>query len=126
MLMLDIAVVNTAMSQIARDLDAGLSGLQWVVDAYTLALASVVLIVGLVATAAWVCESRDPHFRPVDWVGQITLTGGLFLLVLALLRGNDAGWSSRAIVAELGGAAVLLVGFAIAELRGRAPMLPPA
>src|SRR3954464_5552073 len=40
MLMLDIAVVNTALSRIADDLDAGLSGLQWVVDAYTLARAS--------------------------------------------------------------------------------------
>ena len=40
MLMLDIAVVNTALSRIAEDLDTGLSGLQWVVDAYTLALAS--------------------------------------------------------------------------------------
>jgi EmrB/QacA subfamily drug resistance transporter len=237
MLMLDIAVVNTAMSQIAKDLDAGLPGLQWVVDAYTLALASVVLnagsladrfgrrrlfsggmalfgissaacalagniavldasravqgiagaalfatslailadafrapaermgalaaygatigasfavgpvvggaltsafgwrsvfliniplaVAGLVATAAWVRESRDPHFRPVDWAGQITLTGGLFLLVLALLRGNDDGWGSRAIVMELAGAAVLLAAFAVAELRGRAPMLPP-
>ena len=36
MLMLDIAVVNTALSKIADDLSTGLSGLQWVVDAYTL------------------------------------------------------------------------------------------
>src|SRR4051812_38937754 len=49
MLMLDIAVVNTALSRIADDLDAGLSGLQWVVDAYTLALASVVLTAGSLA-----------------------------------------------------------------------------
>ena len=33
MLMLDIAVVNTALSAIADDLDTGLSGLQWVIDA---------------------------------------------------------------------------------------------
>src|SRR5690348_11786334 len=49
MLMLDIAVVNTALSRIADDLHAGLSGLQWVVDAYTLALASVVLTAGSLA-----------------------------------------------------------------------------
>src|SRR5512134_2626173 len=49
MLMLDIAVVNTALSRIAEYLDAGLSGLQWVVDAYTLALASIVLTVGSLA-----------------------------------------------------------------------------
>src|SRR3954467_13398734 len=46
MLMLDIAVVNTALSRIAEDLGTGLSGLQWVVGAYTLALASVVLTAG--------------------------------------------------------------------------------
>src|SRR3954462_12518800 len=49
MLMLDIAVVNTALSRIADDLDTGLSGLQWVVDAYTLALASTVLTAGALA-----------------------------------------------------------------------------
>ena len=49
MLMLDIAVVNTALSRIAEDLDTGLTGLQWVVDAYTLALASVVLTAGALA-----------------------------------------------------------------------------
>src|SRR3954463_2049736 len=49
MLMLDIAVVNTALSRIAEDLDSGLGGLQWVVDAYTLALASVVLTAGSLA-----------------------------------------------------------------------------
>jgi len=49
MLMLDIAVVNTALPHIASDLDAGLSGVQWVVDAYTLALATVVLSAGSLA-----------------------------------------------------------------------------
>src|SRR3954454_8522864 len=48
-LMLDIAVVNTALPHIASDLHASLGGLQWVVDAYTLALASVVLTAGSVA-----------------------------------------------------------------------------
>ena len=49
MLMLDIAVVNTALSAIAADLDTGLSGLQWVVDAYTLPLAATVLTAGVLA-----------------------------------------------------------------------------
>src|SRR5437868_10538522 len=49
MLMLDIAVVNTALSHIARDLHSGLSGLEWVVDAYTLTLATVVLSCGSLA-----------------------------------------------------------------------------
>src|SRR3954453_18531561 len=49
MLMLDIAVVNTALPSIATDLDTGITGLQWVVDAYTLALASTVLSAGFLA-----------------------------------------------------------------------------
>ena len=49
MLMLDIAVVNTALSAIAADLDTGLSGLQWVVDAYTLTLAATVITAGSLA-----------------------------------------------------------------------------
>src|SRR3954464_10668682 len=49
MLMLDIAVVNTALGHIADDLNSGLSGIQWVVDAYTVALASVVLTAGSIS-----------------------------------------------------------------------------
>jgi EmrB/QacA subfamily drug resistance transporter len=49
MLMLDIAVVNTALPRISEDLGTGLSGLQWVVDAYVLALASTVLTAGALA-----------------------------------------------------------------------------
>src|SRR5262249_61523701 len=50
--------------------------------------------------------------------------GGLFLLVLALLRGNDDGWGSTGIVAALVGAVVLLVAFVVVEERSREPMLP--
>ena len=49
MLMLDISVVNTALSDIADGLDTGLSGLQWVVDAYTIPLAATVLTAGAIA-----------------------------------------------------------------------------
>jgi EmrB/QacA subfamily drug resistance transporter len=236
MLMLDIAVVNTALPHIASSLDAGISGLQWVVDAYTVALAAVVLtsgsiadrlgrrrvfasglvlftaasllcgmagtiemldgaralqgvggailfatslslladafpewkerskalaiygatigasfavgpavggaitsylgwrwvfyvnvpvgIAAIAATYRWVRESRDPNARRIDWAGQTALVGGLFLLVLALLRGNEDGWGSPAIVAELTAAALLLVGFLAIESRVKEPMLP--
>ena len=74
MLMLDIAVVNTALSRIADDLDTGLSGLQWVVDAYTLALASVVLTAGALA-------DRFGR-RPVILLSNLGL--GLDYIVMAL------------------------------------------
>jgi MFS family permease len=57
MLMLDIAVVNTALPYLARDLHAGLTGVQWVVDAYTLALAAVVLSVGSIADRLAQCKA---------------------------------------------------------------------
>src|SRR3712207_382692 len=237
MLMLDIAVVNTALSRIAEDLNTGLSGLQWVVDAYTLALAATVLtagsiadrigrrklfvyglglftitsvacalatditmlntaravqgigaailfavslallahafpgakeragalaiygatigasfavgplvggaltsgldwqwifavnvpigIAGLIITRRYVEESKDPQPRRIDWTGQTLLTGGLFLLVLALLRGNEDGWGSAPIVAELSGAAVLMAAFVYSQRVVRDPMIPP-
>jgi predicted MFS family arabinose efflux permease len=75
-------------------------------------------------TRAKVQESRDPATPPVDVPGQVTLTGGLFLLVLALLRGNEQGWGSTAIIAELAGAAVLLIAFLVIEARSTHPMLP--
>jgi EmrB/QacA subfamily drug resistance transporter len=236
MLMLDIAVVNTALPHIAADLHSGLTGVQWVVDAYTLALATVVLsagsladrfgrrrifvwglglftvsslacalaqsiaaldgaravqgmaaamlfasslailadafpgqaeraqafalygatigasfaigplvggaltsafswqavfyvnlplgILALAASFAWLRESNDPAARRLDWPGQATLTAGLFLLVLALLRGNQDGWGSSRILATLASGAMLLLAFVLVERRSREPMLP--
>jgi len=46
MLLIDVTIVNVALPQIQRDLDAGLSSLQWVVDAYALTLASFLLVFG--------------------------------------------------------------------------------
>jgi EmrB/QacA subfamily drug resistance transporter len=46
MLLLDVTVVNVALPDIERDLDATLTDLQWVIDAYVLALASLTLIAG--------------------------------------------------------------------------------
>src|SRR5438309_1685654 len=46
MLLLDITVVNVALPKIQRDLNASFTDLQWVVDAYSLLLASVVLNAG--------------------------------------------------------------------------------
>ena len=46
MAFLDSTVVNIALPHIGRDLDAELSGLQWTVNAYTLALAGLLLLAG--------------------------------------------------------------------------------
>ncbi|HVT64806.1 MAG TPA: MFS transporter [Mycobacteriales bacterium] len=235
MLMLDISVVNTALQHISAGLHTGLSGLQWVIDAYTLPLAAVVLTAGSIADrfgrkrlfvqgmvvftiASAVCaaapgietlvaaravqglgaamlfatalalisevtptpesrakalgifgaaigasfaigpfvggsltqwiswraifwinvpigvitlvlarrvhESRDPQARTVDVPGQLALIAGLFLLVFALLRGNEDGWSSAKVMTSLIAAGVFLVGFVLVEARSSEPMLP--
>jgi EmrB/QacA subfamily drug resistance transporter len=68
-------------------------------------------------------ETRDEEHGGFDVAGLITLTAGLFALVLALLRGTDWGWSSGRVIGLFAGAAVLLVSFALIELRQAAPML---
>ena len=46
----------------------------------------------------------------LDPPGLVTFSGGLFLLIFALVRGNAEGWGSALIVGFLVGAVVLLVG----------------
>ena len=234
MLLLDVTVVNVALPDIQRDLDASFSQLQWVIDAYALSLAALTLTAGSLAdlrgrkrvfamgvivftvgsllcgvapsanflilarglqgvggatmfatslallahefhgrergtafgiwgattggavaigplvggliteTLGWrwiflvnvpigaaalaitllrVAESRDPEHGGVDIPGVVTFTGGLFLLVFGLVRGNNEGWGSTMIVGVLTGSAVLLLAFLVIELRSKRPML---
>src|SRR5215208_4359363 len=48
MLLIDVTIVNVALPDIQRDLDASFSSLQWVIDAYALTLASFLLVAGSV------------------------------------------------------------------------------
>ena len=49
MLLLDVTIVNVALPSIERDLGANFSDLQWVIDAYALTLAGLVLAAGSLA-----------------------------------------------------------------------------
>ncbi|MDO9454711.1 MFS transporter, partial [Nocardioides sp.] len=49
MLLLDITIVNVALFDIQADLDASLSDVQWVIDAYALSLAALLLTAGSLA-----------------------------------------------------------------------------
>jgi EmrB/QacA subfamily drug resistance transporter len=49
MLLLDITIVNVALPDIQQELDASLSDLQWVIDAYALSLAALLLTAGSLA-----------------------------------------------------------------------------
>src|SRR5436190_20829053 len=46
LVLLDVTIVNVALPHIGADLGTGVAGLQWVVDGYALALASLMLAAG--------------------------------------------------------------------------------
>jgi EmrB/QacA subfamily drug resistance transporter len=81
-------------------------------------------IAALAVTYLKLRESRDPNATRVDWAGTASFSTALFLLVLALVRGNDEGWGSTLIVALFAGAAALLVAFVAIQRRVAEPMLP--
>ena len=234
MLLVDITIVNVALPSIQRSLDASLVGLQWVVDAYAVTLAALILTAGALADrygrrlvfacgvvvfsiASFLCgvawnvatldaaravqgvggaalfatalaligaeytgrerggaiaiwgstvglavaagpllggiltdslgwrwvffvnvpvgafalaialtrvrESRDPNARKTDVAGLISFSAALFLIIQALLRGNDAGWSSAQILVSLFAGIALLGVFIAIEVLQERPML---
>ena len=68
-------------------------------------------------------DSRDPDATGIDWAGLVTFSAALFLLVYALVQGNEKGWGSTEIVAMLSASVVLLVAFVIVEHLQSRPML---
>jgi EmrB/QacA subfamily drug resistance transporter len=233
MLLLDITIVNVALPKIATDLKASFSDIQWVIDAYALTLASVLLTAGsladllgrrrvfsiglalfsftsllcalapsalflilaragqgiggaimfstslallaqefhgrergtafgvwgatIAASAAvgpllggvlteglgWssifyinvpvgiaaaaltqlkVAESRNPEGTRLDWIGTITFTGALFLLVYAVIRSTAEGWGSTLIITLLAASAVLLAIFVVSQFKQKNAM----
>ncbi len=80
-------------------------------------------VIAVILTLTQVAESRDPNATGVDWLGLLTFSGSLFLLVFALVRGNEKGWGSTQIVAFLVASLVLLVLFVIVERLQERPML---
>src|SRR5439155_1113230 len=67
-------------------------------------------------------ESRDEEHGGLDLAGLLTLSGGLFALVLALLRGNDWGWSSGRELALFSGGLLLMHGVTVSS--GWTTLLP--
>ncbi|MFL5828608.1 MAG: MFS transporter [Gaiellales bacterium] len=74
-------------------------------------------IVGVLLAQAKIVESKHPEGRRVDWIGTVTFTGALFLIVFAIIRGNAEGWGSTLIVSLFTGGVLLLIAFLVAELR---------
>ncbi|MGY1734811.1 MFS transporter [Geodermatophilus sp. SYSU D00684] len=109
--LLDGTIVNVALERIGQDLDAGFAGLQWTVNAYTLTLASLILlagslsdrfgrrrvfVVGVVwfAVASLLC-GLAPNVetlvlaRALQGVGGALLTPGSLAIISASFAGED-------------------------------------
>ena len=82
-------------------------------------------VVLLVAAAAWLSNSRADARTPLDVPGALTVTGGLALLVYAIVSTDTRPWGSAATLLTLLGAAVLLAAFAIIETRVASHPLVP-
>ncbi len=127
---LDATVVNVALPAIGADLDAGISGLQWTVNAYTLTLAALILlggslgdrfgrrrvfVVGVVwfALASLACGLAPNVMwlavaRAVQGVGGALLTPGSLAILQSSFRTEDraraiGAWSGLAGVAGAAG-----------------------
>jgi MFS family permease len=70
-------------------------------------------------------ESRaEGATKDFDLPGAVAVTAGLALLVYAVVDAVNVGWGSTATLLRLAGAAVLLVGFIVIELRQSHPLMP--
>jgi EmrB/QacA subfamily drug resistance transporter len=79
----------------------------------------------LVATFRIVSGDREIRgTRNFDLLGAVLVTGGMLLLVYALVRAPDQGWGSGRTIGELAGAAALLLSFVVNESRHANPLAP--
>ena len=73
-------------------------------------------------------DLTPPSRTSIDWAGNITFAVGLIAVMVGITygiqpyRNHTMGWTSPAVIAELGGGAALLVVFAFIERRSSEPM----
>ena len=142
MLLLDITVVNVALPDIQRELNASLSSLQWVVDAYSLMLAAFLLTAGslgdrlgrrrvfslgfgVFTVASFLCGiAGDPTLlnlaRGLQGVGGAAMFATSLALIGQEFHGKDRATAFGVWGATIGGAVAIgpLVGGLITEHLG--------
>src|SRR6266581_7531966 len=82
-----------------------------------------VLVIGL---TPWLLrESRaELGHRHFDFAGAASITGGLMLLVYAMTRATQHGWTTAETIGLLAASVALIAAFFVIELRSKAPLLP--
>jgi EmrB/QacA subfamily drug resistance transporter len=69
-------------------------------------------------------ERKRARLGDFDLQGALLVTGGVLLLVFALVRAPIVGWGSTQTILELAGAAAVLTAFALNERRASNPLFP--
>src|SRR3954465_4019831 len=142
MLLLDITVVNVALPDIQKDLNTDLTGLQWVVDAYTLLLSAFTLTMGTLAdrfgrrrlfmigvgvftVASLLCglatSATFLHLaRGLQGIGGAAMFATSLALIAQEFQGAERGTAIAAWGATVGGAVAVgpLVGGALTDAFG--------
>ena len=139
MLLLDVTIVNVALPDIQRDLDASLSSLQWVVNAYALTLAAFLLVsgsigdrlgrrrvfsigFGLFVGASFICGlASDPTMlnlaRGLQGIGAAAMFATSLALIAQEFEGRERAHAVGIWGATVGGAVAIgpLIGGVITE-----------
>src|SRR5437764_1474488 len=105
---MDNTVLNVALPTLVRDLGASASQLQWIVDAYVLVFAGLLLTMGAVG-------DRFGRRRALD--------AGLLALVYGISEAPHRGWGTGSTLVSFATATVLLGAFVGWERRTTHPML---
>ncbi|TDD66502.1 DHA2 family efflux MFS transporter permease subunit [Actinomadura rubrisoli] len=82
-----------------------------------------VVVVGGIAVALLLPETKDPSAPRVDVPGSLLSMGGLVALVYGVIEAPVRGWDGPVVLASLIAAAVLLTGFVLWERRCEEPMM---
>lgn len=81
-------------------------------------------IATIIAALRLVPESRhEEGIRHFDVAGAVTVTSGLMVLVYAIVKAQEWGWTSLETIAWFGGGVALLASFIFIELRSPAPLV---
>ncbi|GIH15569.1 MFS transporter [Rugosimonospora africana] len=85
-----------------------------------------IVVVGLVGTAVFVHNPRNPQRRRLDPVGLGLSTAGLFALAYGLIEGGQAGgWGRWQVWGSIVAGVALIAAFLLAEMRAQLPSFDP-
>lgn len=87
--------------------------------------AAVPVTLVLAAVVGRVAPVSARHDRRVDPLGAVLLTGASVALLLGIVHGPEAGWSSPVVIGGFASAAVLFTVWTVVALRAEQPLLDP-